>query len=463
MSEQSPAEAIFFAALERSTPAERAAYLDGACAGDSGLRRRVQRLLAAHEQAGNFLERPVQEAAGLHELTPRLLPARRPGDGMALDFLTPSGRPGSLGRLGHYEVLEVLGRGGMGVVLRAFDEKLRRAVALKVMAPHLAGSASARDRFVREGRALAAVSHDNVLAVHAVEDAGPVPFLVMPFIDGQTLQAKLKPGAPLPVAEVVRVGREVAAGLAAAHARGLVHRDVKPTNILLESGSGRVKVSDFGLARGAGDTSLTHSGLIVGTPEYMSPEQAAGTKVDHRSDLFSLGTVLYTLCAGRSPFRAETTLAVLRRVCEDTPRPLREINPEIPAWLEAVIARLHAKAPAERLQTAAEVAEALGRHRRPAAHGRCEARSQGAWPAGTSETRLTGRPCRPAPSRSHHGGGGRRGLPPLSARTRPARRSRLRRRVGRTTPRGSPPAPQPAPAARAAPACRGVDEAPQPA
>jgi eukaryotic-like serine/threonine-protein kinase len=365
MSEQSPAEAIFFAALERSTPAERAAYLDGACAGDSGLRRRVQRLLAAHEQAGNFLERPVQEAAGLHELTPRLLPARRPKDGMALDFLTPSGRPGSLGRLGHYEVLEVLGRGGMGVVLRAFDEKLRRAVALKVMAPHLAGSASARDRFVREGRALAAVSHDNVLAVHAVEDAGPVPFLVMPFIDGQTLQAKLKPGAPLPVAEVVRVGREVAAGLAAAHARGLVHRDVKPTNILLESGSGRVKVSDFGLARGAGDTSLTHSGLIVGTPEYMSPEQAAGTKVDHRSDLFSLGTVLYTLCAGRSPFRAETTLAVLRRVCEDTPRPLREINPEIPAWLEAVIARLHAKAPAERLQTAAEVAEALGRHRTP--------------------------------------------------------------------------------------------------
>ncbi len=367
MSEQSPAEAIFFAALERSTPAERAAYLDGACAGDSGLRRRVQRLLAAHEQAGNFLERPVQEAAGLHELTPRLLPARRPGDGMALDFLTPSGRPGSLGRLGHYEVLEVLGRGGMGVVLRAFDEKLRRAVALKVMAPHLAGSASARDRFVREGRALAAVSHDNVLAVHAVEDAGPVPFLVMPFIDGQTLQAKLKPGAPLPVAEVVRVGREVAAGLAAAHARGLVHRDVKPTNILLESGSGRVKVSDFGLARGAGDTSLTHSGLIVGTPEYMSPEQAAGTKVDHRSDLFSLGTVLYTLCAGRSPFRAETTLAVLRRVCEDTPRPLREINPEVPDWLEAIIARLHAKSPAEQ-------------------HSRPRPRSPGSW-AGT------GRPC----------------------------------------------------------------------
>jgi WD40 repeat protein len=379
MSDQSPAEAIFFAALEKTTAEERAAYLDHACAGDSALRRRVERLLIAHPQVGAFLERPVREVADLDAVTPRhfspravpvdgVAPAWQFKDGDRLDFLAPPARPGSLGRLGHYEVLGVVGSGGMGIVLRAFDEKLRRVVALKVMAPHLAGSGPARERFVREGRAAAAVTHDNVIAVHAVEDAGPVPFLVMQFIEGQTLQARFRPGAPLPVGEVVRIGREVAAGLAAAHARGLVHRDVKPTNILLEGGSGRVKITDFGLARGVDDTSLTHSGLIVGTPEYMSPEQAAGTAVDHRSDLFSLGSVLYALCAGRAPFRATTTLAVLRLVCEEAPRPLREINPAVPDWLQAVITRLHAKDPARRFQTAADVAEALARHRAPPQH-----------------------------------------------------------------------------------------------
>jgi WD40 repeat protein len=368
MSEPSPAEAIFFAALEKPTPAERAAFLDSACAGDESLRRLVDRLLAAHPQVGDFLERPVRELADPAALAPSCVPSAdgmgstwRPEDGGRLDFLAPPSRPDSLGRLGHYEVLGVVGRGGMGVVLRAFDDKLRRVVALKVMAPHLAGSGPARERFVREGRAAAAVTHDNVVAIHAVEDDGPVPFLVMPLIDGQTLQARLGRG-PLPVGEVVRVGREIAAGLAAAHARGVVHRDVKPTNILLEGGDGRVKITDFGLARGLDDTSLTQSGFIVGTPDYMSPEQAGGGAADHRSDLFSLGSVLYALCAGRPPFRAGTALAVVRRVCDEAPRPLREVNPEVPAWLEAVVARLLAKEPAERFQSAAEVAEALRRH-----------------------------------------------------------------------------------------------------
>src|SRR5262249_17857567 len=151
-----------------------------------------------------------------------------------------------------------------------------------------------------------------------------------------------------------------AAGLAAAHAQGLVHRDVKPANILLENGVERIKITDFGLARAVDDASLTQSGLIAGTPAYMSPEQANGDHIDHRSDLFSLGSVLYTLCAGHAPFRASTTMAVLKRVCEDSPRPLREINSEIPAWLAAIIAKLHAKDPASRFQTAAEVAELLG-------------------------------------------------------------------------------------------------------
>src|SRR5262249_53673097 len=143
---------------------------------------------------------------------------------------------------------------------------------------------------------------------------------------------------------------------------GLVHRDVKPANILLENGIQRVKITDFGLARAVDDASLTQSGIIAGTPAYMSPEQADGAKVDHRSDLFSLGSVLYTLCTGHAPFRAETTMAVLKRICADKPRPVREVNPEIPDWLEAIIRRLHAKDPADRFQTAAEVADLLGRH-----------------------------------------------------------------------------------------------------
>jgi WD40 repeat protein len=242
---------------------------------------------------------------------------------------------------------------------------------------------------VREARAAAAVTHDNVIAIYAVEDAGPVPYLVMQLIDGCTLQQKLDRTGRLPVEEVVRIGAQTAAGLAAAHAQGLVHRDVKPANILLESKSqesgvrgqgsegraaaslapdpcplipGRVKITDFGVARAVDDASLTQSGFVTGTPAYMSPEQANGAKVDPRNDLFSLGSVLYTLCAGHPPFRAGTPLAVLKRICEDTPRPLHEINPDVPDWLEAMIARLHAKDPSARFQTASEVAEALTRH-----------------------------------------------------------------------------------------------------
>jgi WD40 repeat protein len=184
----------------------------------------------------------------------------------------------------------------------------------------------------------------------------------MQFIDGPTLQQKLERTGALPLNEVLRIGLQIAAGLAAAHAHGLVHRDVKPANVLLENGVERVKLTDFGLARTVDDASLTQSGMIAGTPAYMSPEQANGAKVDHRSDLFSLGSVLYTLCAGHAPFRAETTMAVLKRVCEEAPRPLREVNPDVPDRLAAIIVKLHAKSPAERYQSAAEVAELFGRH-----------------------------------------------------------------------------------------------------
>jgi serine/threonine protein kinase/tetratricopeptide (TPR) repeat protein len=357
--------AIFMEALDRETLAERAAYLDEACGGDTALRRRVEALLTSHEQAGGFLGKPVPQrlAGGLASPgtlaeTQVELPAADGGG--RLDFLTASDKPGSLGRLGHYEIQEVIGRGGFGIVLRAFDEMLHRVVAVKVMAPHLAATSPARKRFLREARASAAIRHENVVAIYAVEEQ-PIPYLVMEFIAGQTLQAKLDQTGPLGTAEVLRVGRQLADGLDAAHARGLIHRDIKPANILLENGvEPRVKITDFGLARAADDASISQSGIIAGTPMFMAPEQALGHKIDQRADLFSLGSVLYTACSGRPPFRASTTLAVLKRVVDDTPRPIREIIPEVPEWLAAIIARLHAKDPAERYKSAAEVAELLG-------------------------------------------------------------------------------------------------------
>jgi serine/threonine protein kinase len=287
-----------------------------------------------------------------------------------LYFLRPSDRPDILGRLGVYEVREVIGRGGMGIVLKAFDPTLERLVAIKVLTPLLAGSDHARRRFLREARAAAAVRHEHLVAVHGVDEVDGLPNLVMQFIDGESLQARLDRTGPLPLEEVVQIGLQTARGLAAAHAQGLIHRDIKPANLLLNTltelrplGSGgpafQVKITDFGLARLIDDVNLTQSGLVVGTPEYMAHEQAHGEPVDTRADLFSLGSVLYALCTGVPPFRAATSLAVLRQVSEVTPRPVRSLNPAVPAWLEALISRLLVKDPAGRYQSAAEVADLL--------------------------------------------------------------------------------------------------------
>jgi hypothetical protein len=358
--------AIFTEALDRETPAGRAAYLDAACAGDPVLRARVEALLRSHEQAGEFPGKPApqrlaEEFAAREPDDTRTGPGGADADG-GLDFLEPPDKPGSIGRLGHYEVQEVVGRGGMGVVLKAFDEQLHRVVAIKVMAPPLAASATARKRFVREARAQAAVTQDHVVTIHAVEESGPLPYIVMQFVSGESLQDRLDRAGPLQLHEVLRIGTQAATGLAAAHAQELVHRDVKPANILLENGVERVKLTDFGLARAADDASLTQSGTVAGTPAFMSPEQAEGKPLDHRSDLFSLGSVLYAMCTGRPPFRAASSMGVLKRVCEDTPTPIRETNPEVPDWLAAVAEKLHAKDPADRFQSAAEVAALLGRH-----------------------------------------------------------------------------------------------------
>lgn len=362
MTEQS----IFLAALDIADPTERGAYLDETCGGDPALRQQVEELLAAHERSGEFLKVPAlrQIAAGAGNGQPS--PGETSAEGanakgeIDLSFLQPSTKPGSLGRLAHYEVEQVIGRGGCGIVLKAFDEKLRRVVAIKVMAPELATTSPARKRFLREARAAAAIRHENVIGIHAVEDQ-PLPYLVMEYIEGLTLQQKLDQTGPLDVREVLHIGRQVAAGLAAAHAQGLIHRDIKPGNILLENGKDHIKITDFGLARSADDASLTQSGVIAGTPLYMSPEQAQGQGIDHRSDLFSLGSVLYVMVSGRPPFRAATTLAVLKRVAEDQPRPIREIIPEAPDWLIALIGKLHAKNPDARFASAQEVADLLAR------------------------------------------------------------------------------------------------------
>jgi serine/threonine protein kinase len=278
-----------------------------------------------------------------------------------LPFLRPTTDPEHLGKLGPYEVVKVIGRGGMGVVVKAIDPSLDRPVAIKVLAPQWASHPEARQRFEREARAAARVRHENVVAIHAVEEADGLPFLVMEYVPGESLQRRLDRAGALRVEEAVRIGAAVAAGLAAAHEQGLVHRDVKPANILLDP-AGHVRLTDFGLARAVDDTSLTQTGVIAGTPQYMAPEQARGARVDDRADQFSLGSVLYAMCAGRAPFRAPSTVAVLRRVCDEDPRDVRELNPDVPGWLADVIDRLHAKRPRDRFRSAAQVARLLTRY-----------------------------------------------------------------------------------------------------
>lgn len=278
-----------------------------------------------------------------------------------LTFLAPSEDPRMLGRMGIYEVAGVIGYGAMGVVLKAFESSLNRYVALKVLWPHLAINGAARQRFAREARAAAAVVHEHVVPIYAVDEFQGLPYIVLRYVPGRSLHERIARQGRLQVDEVLRIGRQIAVALEAAHAQGLVHRDVKPANILLENGIERVLVTDFGLARAADDASLTHSGMVAGTPQFMAPEQARGDVVDHRSDLFSFGSVLYTMCAGHPPFRAETLVGVLTRICGDSPRPLREINPAVPEWLAAFISRLMAKDRSLRFESAAETAQILER------------------------------------------------------------------------------------------------------
>lgn len=275
-----------------------------------------------------------------------------------ISLLAPSDRPGALGKFGDYDVLEVLGSGGMGIVLKAIERSLDRMVAIKLLAPALAVDEQARQRFLREARAAAAIRHDNIISIFAIGEVKEIPYIAMEFIEGETLAQRFAHG-PLGIDELLRIARETAAGLAAAHRRGILHRDIKPGNILIERATGRAHISDFGLARAADDSGLTRSGFIAGTPEYLSPERAAGESEDVRSDIFSFGCLLYAACISKSPFAASSTLAVLRKVADLNPPPLSEVSKDVPRWFSEIVARMMAKTPADRFATAEDCLAAI--------------------------------------------------------------------------------------------------------
>ena len=267
--------------------------------------------------------------------------------------------PELLGRLGRYELEELIGRGGMGLVFRAYDTELHRVVAIKLLAFHWALQPQARERFVRESRACASLVHPHVVPLYDVLQEGALPALVMQFIAGPTLQQWIDDRGTLPWQDAVRIAMQLTDGLAAAHRMGLIHRDIKPSNILLEADGARAVLTDFGMARILDATTLTHSGSVVGTPDFMSPEQVQGRGVDERSDLFALGTVLYTMLAGKTPFQADEPMAVLHRVCHDQPVPLRRIREDIPLKVQSVVEKLLCKQADKRYASANEVQEAL--------------------------------------------------------------------------------------------------------
>ncbi len=304
-------------------------------------------------------------------------------------FLTPPREDGGLGWLAHYRVVQLLGQGGMGMVFQAEDTQLQRLVALKVMNPEMARDNEFRMRFLREARAMAALKSDHIVTVHQVGQDSELAYLAMELLQGESLDDWLERGQRPSMAEVVRIGREIAEGLATAHEKGLIHRDIKPANIFLEGPQRRVKILDFGLARPIQEkTQLTQPGLILGTPEYMAPEQADGEAVDHRCDLFSFGCVLYELATGRKPFTGNSTMALLKAVALKDPKPPREINPAIPEELHELIRQLMAKKPADRPQSAREVADLLAEIAEdPAVVSTATMRLTG----GRSATRLKGR------------------------------------------------------------------------
>jgi serine/threonine protein kinase len=280
------------------------------------------------------------------------------------DLLEPPSHPELLGRLGRYEIERLIGRGGMGLVFRAFDPQLHRVVALKMLAPHFAASKEARERFAREARAVAALTHPHLVAIHDVVTEGRLPYLVMAYVDGPSLEQRVRREGPLSFGDAVVLGRQLTAALATAHEAGLIHRDIKPANILCEASGQRAVLTDFGLVRSLDGDSMTHTGVVAGTPHYMSPEQARGVGVGQHSDLWGVGAVLYFALTGRPPFEGTHPMAVLHQVCSTAPERVNRVREGIPSDLSAIVMRLLEKSPSDRYPDCASLRSDLERFAR---------------------------------------------------------------------------------------------------
>ncbi len=335
-------EAIFHAACNLA-PSERAAFLSQACANDDALRREVELLLASDEQAGTLIEAPAIQ--------------------LVAPLFAESKSPSLTGKsISHYQIISPLGKGGMGEVYCARDTKLDRTVALKILPAEVSTDAERMRRFVREAKAASALNHPHVATIYEIGEANGVSFIAMEYVEGQTLAAKIN-GTPLAISEIIDIGSQIADALDAAHSKGITHRDIKPANVMLNE-RGQVKVLDFGLAKIAQPQSIesnistlakTQSGVVMGTVPYMSPEQALGRDVDHRSDLFSLGVVLYEMATGRMPFTGSSTSETLDHILHSQPDAMARFNYDVPAELERIVRKCLEKERERRYQSAREL------------------------------------------------------------------------------------------------------------
>ncbi|MGL6073374.1 MAG: protein kinase domain-containing protein [Fimbriiglobus sp.] len=276
--------------------------------------------------------------------------------------LQPPLKEGELGSFGKYRILKELGRGGMGTVYLGFDTKLERRVAIKMMQPSYTSNPIAKERFLREAQVAARIRSDFIVGIYEADEIQGIPFIALQFLLGYSLEEYIKKKGLPSIAQVLRIGRETALGLADAHAHNLIHRDIKPGNIWLEAPHGRVKILDFGLAKPLQERrekELTLSGVVIGTPTHMAPEQGRGERVDARADLFSLGCMLYQLCTGKSPFERPTVMATLMALSLEHPTPVRELNPNVPRELADLLVRLLSKKREHRPASAKVVAQEL--------------------------------------------------------------------------------------------------------
>jgi eukaryotic-like serine/threonine-protein kinase len=328
--------------------AERALFLEKACAGDAELRTEVERMLSCGSEAGGFLESPAVEVAAraLAEGPGGISSLVSPGAELLGQIAPPEFIPGKV--LSHYRIETKLGEGGMGVVYKAEDTRLRRTVALKFLSPELLGDAEMRARHVREAQAAGALDHPNVCTVHGIEDVEGKTFIVMGYVDGESLKQRMQTGE-ISVSEALDIAIQAGEGLQQAHERGIVHRDIKSANLLVTA-KGTVKICDFGLAQLAERSRITQPGTLLGTFTYISPEQATGRRVDRRADIWSLGVVLYEMLTDRCPFAGTSARSIIQAILREQPAPATSLRPHLPAELDWIFGKALAKDPAERYQ-----------------------------------------------------------------------------------------------------------------